>query len=152
MIGRPPVPDDKGLAVRAAGRAVAGEPFDGEPMAGGAGDDVLLALVIGQGEQGVQAGRDAGDAHVRGVLPHRGSQPVTPPPVDEPGVADLPVVAAGREEPAWRETPFFTTRERAALAFTEAVTLLARLLSGVTAGRGAGSGCGRCRDGLGAGG
>src|SRR5436190_8428264 len=27
--------------------------------------------------------------------------------------------------PAWRETPFFTERERAALAFTEAVTLLA---------------------------
>ena len=27
--------------------------------------------------------------------------------------------------PAWRETPFFTHRERAALAFTEAVTLLA---------------------------
>ena len=27
--------------------------------------------------------------------------------------------------PAWRETPFFTARERAALAFTEAVTLLA---------------------------
>jgi len=27
--------------------------------------------------------------------------------------------------PAWRETPFFTTRERAALAFTENVTLLA---------------------------
>jgi len=27
--------------------------------------------------------------------------------------------------PAWRETPFFGTRERAALAFTEAVTLLA---------------------------
>jgi AhpD family alkylhydroperoxidase len=26
---------------------------------------------------------------------------------------------------AWRETPFFTARERAALAFTEAVTLLA---------------------------
>jgi len=26
---------------------------------------------------------------------------------------------------AWRETPFFTERERAALAFTEAVTLLA---------------------------
>lgn|SRR5487761_2013409 len=26
---------------------------------------------------------------------------------------------------AWRETPFFSTRERAALAFTEAVTLLA---------------------------
>jgi alkylhydroperoxidase family enzyme len=26
---------------------------------------------------------------------------------------------------AWRETPFFTPRERAALAFTEAVTLLA---------------------------
>lgn len=28
--------------------------------------------------------------------------------------------------PAWRETPFFTDRERAALAFTESVTLLAR--------------------------
>jgi AhpD family alkylhydroperoxidase len=28
--------------------------------------------------------------------------------------------------PAFRETPFFTERERAALAFTEAVTLLAR--------------------------
>src|SRR5947207_5745938 len=28
--------------------------------------------------------------------------------------------------PAWRETPFFTARERAALAFTEAVTLLAQ--------------------------
>jgi AhpD family alkylhydroperoxidase len=28
--------------------------------------------------------------------------------------------------PAWRETPFFTARERAALAFTEEVTLLAR--------------------------
>src|SRR5258707_4690320 len=28
--------------------------------------------------------------------------------------------------PAWRETPFFTGRERAALAFTEAVTLLAQ--------------------------
>src|SRR5690349_5824515 len=28
--------------------------------------------------------------------------------------------------PAWRETPFFTDRERAALAFCEAVTLLAR--------------------------
>lgn len=28
--------------------------------------------------------------------------------------------------PAWRETPFFTTRERAALAFTESVTLLAQ--------------------------
>ena len=27
--------------------------------------------------------------------------------------------------PAWKETPFFTERERAALAFTEAVTLLA---------------------------
>jgi AhpD family alkylhydroperoxidase len=27
--------------------------------------------------------------------------------------------------PAWKETPFFTARERAALAFTEAVTLLA---------------------------
>jgi AhpD family alkylhydroperoxidase len=27
--------------------------------------------------------------------------------------------------PAWRETPFFTRRERAALAFTESVTLLA---------------------------
>jgi AhpD family alkylhydroperoxidase len=27
--------------------------------------------------------------------------------------------------PAWRETPFFTNRERAALAFTESVTLLA---------------------------
>jgi AhpD family alkylhydroperoxidase len=27
--------------------------------------------------------------------------------------------------PAWRETPFFDARERAALAFTEAVTLLA---------------------------
>ena len=28
--------------------------------------------------------------------------------------------------PAWRETPFFSARERAALAFTESVTLLAR--------------------------
>src|SRR5499433_552361 len=28
--------------------------------------------------------------------------------------------------PAWRETPFFTERERAALAFTESVTLVAR--------------------------
>ena len=28
--------------------------------------------------------------------------------------------------PAWRETPYFTTRERAALAFTESVTLLAQ--------------------------
>jgi AhpD family alkylhydroperoxidase len=28
--------------------------------------------------------------------------------------------------PAWRETPFFTERERAALAFTESVTLLPR--------------------------
>src|SRR5690348_8264100 len=27
--------------------------------------------------------------------------------------------------PAWRETPFFTERERAALAFTESVTLVA---------------------------
>lgn len=27
--------------------------------------------------------------------------------------------------PAWRETPYFTSRERAALGFTEAVTLLA---------------------------
>jgi alkylhydroperoxidase family enzyme len=27
--------------------------------------------------------------------------------------------------PAWRETPFFTSRERAALAFTETVTRLA---------------------------
>ena len=39
--------------------------------------------------------------------------------------------AAGEAEhrlyalPAWRETPFFTERERAALAFTEDVTLLA---------------------------
>jgi len=39
--------------------------------------------------------------------------------------------AAGETEqrlyaiPAWRETPFFTDRERAALAFTEDVTLLA---------------------------
>ena len=39
--------------------------------------------------------------------------------------------AAGESEqrlyalPAWRETPFFTARERAALAFTEAVTLVA---------------------------
>jgi AhpD family alkylhydroperoxidase len=28
--------------------------------------------------------------------------------------------------PVWRETPFFTARERAALAFTESVTLVAR--------------------------
>jgi AhpD family alkylhydroperoxidase len=40
--------------------------------------------------------------------------------------------AAGETEqrlyalPAWRETPFFTARERAALAFTEAVTLAAQ--------------------------
>ena len=40
--------------------------------------------------------------------------------------------AAGETEqriyalPAWRETPFFTARERAALGFTEAVTLLAQ--------------------------
>ena len=40
--------------------------------------------------------------------------------------------AAGEAEqrlyalPVWRETPFFTQRERAALAFTEAVTLAAR--------------------------
>ena len=40
--------------------------------------------------------------------------------------------AAGENEqrlyalPAWRETPFFTTRERAALAFTENVTLMAQ--------------------------
>jgi len=40
--------------------------------------------------------------------------------------------AAGEAEqrlyalPVWRETPFFTERERAALAFTEAVTLAAR--------------------------
>ena len=39
--------------------------------------------------------------------------------------------AAGETEqrlyalPAWRETPFFPSRERAALAFTESVTLLA---------------------------
>ena len=39
--------------------------------------------------------------------------------------------AVGETEPrlyglaAWRETPYFTARERAALAFTEAVTLLA---------------------------
>jgi AhpD family alkylhydroperoxidase len=39
--------------------------------------------------------------------------------------------AAGETEqrlyalPAWRETPFFTERERAALAFTESVTLVA---------------------------
>jgi AhpD family alkylhydroperoxidase len=39
--------------------------------------------------------------------------------------------AAGEAEqrlyalPAWRETPFFTDRERAALAFTEGVTLMA---------------------------
>ena len=39
--------------------------------------------------------------------------------------------AAGESEqrlyalPAWREAPFFTSRERAALAFTESVTLLA---------------------------
>ena len=39
--------------------------------------------------------------------------------------------AAGETEqriyalPAWRETPFFTAQERAALAFTESVTLLA---------------------------
>lgn len=40
--------------------------------------------------------------------------------------------AAGETEqrlyavPVWRETPFFTDRERAALAFTESVTLLAQ--------------------------
>src|SRR5260370_4187114 len=40
--------------------------------------------------------------------------------------------AAGETEqriyalPAWRETPFFTARERAALAFTESVTLQAQ--------------------------
>src|SRR6267154_466154 len=40
--------------------------------------------------------------------------------------------AAGETEqriyalPAWRETPFFTAKERAALGFTEAVTLLAQ--------------------------
>jgi AhpD family alkylhydroperoxidase len=40
--------------------------------------------------------------------------------------------AAGETEqriyalPAWRETPFFSARERAALAFTETVTLLAQ--------------------------
>src|SRR5499433_1237697 len=39
--------------------------------------------------------------------------------------------AAGESEhrlyglPAWRETPYFSARERAALAFTEAVTLVA---------------------------
>jgi AhpD family alkylhydroperoxidase len=40
--------------------------------------------------------------------------------------------AAGETEqriyalPAWRETPFFTARERAALAFTESLTLVAQ--------------------------
>jgi AhpD family alkylhydroperoxidase len=41
-------------------------------------------------------------------------------------------LAAGETEqrifavPVWRDTPFFTPRERAALAFTEAVTLISR--------------------------
>jgi AhpD family alkylhydroperoxidase len=41
-------------------------------------------------------------------------------------------LAAGETEqrifavPVWRETPFFTPRERAALAFTEVVTLISR--------------------------
>jgi AhpD family alkylhydroperoxidase len=41
-------------------------------------------------------------------------------------------LAAGETEqrifavPVWRETPFYTPRERAALAFTEAVTLISR--------------------------
>ena len=41
-----------------------------------------------------------------------------------PGRAARPS-SASTPLPAWRETPFFTARERAALAFTEAVTLLA---------------------------
>jgi alkylhydroperoxidase family enzyme len=32
---------------------------------------------------------------------------------------------SGNALPAWAETPFFTARERAALAFTESVTLVA---------------------------
>jgi alkylhydroperoxidase family enzyme len=48
-----------------------------------------------------------------------------------PRPLDFDAHAGGESEeriaaiPVWRETPFFTERERAALAFTESVTLMA---------------------------
>jgi hypothetical protein len=69
--------------------AVAAEALDGEPTAGGARDDVLLAVPAGQFHQRMQAGGDPGDADMRRLPPQRGGQPVPAPPVGEPGEPDL---------------------------------------------------------------
>ena len=47
-------------------------------------------------------------------------------PLADAKTVDAAVKAAATALPAWRETPFFSERERAALAWTEAVTLISR--------------------------
>lgn len=98
MLGRRAVAHDQGRAARPPGRGVWAERLDGQAVAGGPGDHVGLTLPGRQFDQRMQAGRDTGDPHVRGVPAHRGSQPVPSPPVGEPGPAHVPVIRAGRDE------------------------------------------------------
>ena len=77
--------------------AVAGEAVHGEVLPGGCLDDALL----GAGRElqdGVQAGRDAGDAHVGRPVGQGPGQGVAAAAVAEAGGADVAVVGAGGEE------------------------------------------------------
>jgi hypothetical protein len=84
--------------MRIGGSPVRAEPFEGEAVAGRACDDVVFGVVVWQFEQQVEAGRDTGDAHPGGMPAQGIDEPVAPPPVGEPGPADLPVVVAGGDE------------------------------------------------------
>jgi hypothetical protein len=98
VLGRRAVAHDQGFTARPPGRGKRPQGAERQAVIGGPGDHVGLMLPGRQFDQRVQAGRDTGDPHVRGVPVQRGGQPVPAPAVGEPGPAHVPVVGSGRDE------------------------------------------------------
>jgi len=84
--------------VLAGAGVVAAKAGDGQAAALGVRDDVGLPPSGRKFHHGVQPGGDAGHAGGGSGLAQRRHQLVAAPPVSQPGVPDLPVVAAGGDE------------------------------------------------------
>ncbi|MGH3305855.1 MAG: hypothetical protein ACRDOK_30190 [Streptosporangiaceae bacterium] len=84
MSGRGRVPDDDGRFVSLDTRATAAQAMQGQPAPGGLGQNVLLSRLRRQRHEGVQAGRDPGDADLGRPAGKLGDEPVSPLPVAKP--------------------------------------------------------------------
>ena len=101
MPRRAGVPDHQGG--RAPVRRIAGQAGDRQIAVARGGDRLGLGLTGADEHQRVQARGDAGHPDPGNPVAERGDKLVAPPPVGDPGVPDLAVVAAGGDELGERE-------------------------------------------------